>query len=75
MSFSDDKFGTIWPTRDGISIGTSGERKMLDAIGGSDGFRTRIRENADGSTTILRTKNGQPQFETSAPAATKVSLR
>lgn len=73
MSFSDDKFGTIWPTRDGISIGTSGERKMLDAIGGSDGFRTRIRENADGSTTILRTKNGQPQFETSAPAATKVS--
>ena len=37
---------------------------MLDAIGGSAGFRTRIQTNPDGSTTILRTKNGMPQFTT-----------
>ncbi len=68
MSFSDEKFGTLFPTRDGVATGAASERKMLDAIGGADSFRTRIQNNADGSTTMLRTKNGQPQFSTTAPS-------
>lgn len=65
MPYSDDKFGTIWPVRSGTPFGTANERQMLDAIGGSEGFRTRIRTMPDGSEVRLRTKNGMPQFETS----------
>ena len=68
MSFSDEKFGALFPTRDGVATGAASERKMLDAIGGADSFRTRIQANADGSTTMLRTKNGQPQFSTTEPS-------
>lgn len=67
MSFDDKKFGTIFPVRDGIATGSANERQMLDAIGGSDSFRTRIQTNADGSETMLRTKNGMPQFTTIQP--------
>jgi hypothetical protein len=66
MSYSDKKFGDIFPTRTGVVSGTANERKMLDAIGGSDSFRTRIETAADGTETMLRTKNGQPQFSTSS---------
>lgn len=68
MSFNDDKFGTLFQIRDGVATGAASERKMLDAIGGADSFRTRIQNNADGSTTMLRTKNGQPQFSTTEPS-------
>lgn len=64
MPYDDDKFGRIWPTRQGAAIGGARERQMLDAIGGSEGFRTRISYNADGSVTELRTKGGMPQFIT-----------
>jgi hypothetical protein len=67
MSFDDKKFGTIFPVRDGLATGTANERQMLDAIGGSDSFRTRIQKNDDGSETMLRTKNGMPQFSTVLP--------
>ena len=40
---------------------------MLDAIGGAESFRTRIQKNEDGSETMLRTKNGMPQFTTTRP--------
>lgn len=62
MPFDDDKFGTLFPTRTGDTIGAANERKMLDAIGGADGFRTRMRTGPNGVTTILRTKNGMPHF-------------
>jgi len=63
VSFFDKKFGELFPTRTGTPIGTANERQMLDAIGGSDGFRTRIQKDAaTGLETILRTKNGMPQF-------------
>lgn len=62
--FDDKKFGCIFPTRTGTATGTANERQMLDAVGGSESFRTRIQNNADGSTTMLRTKNGMPQFTT-----------
>ena len=64
MPYDDDKFGRIWPTRQGNAIGGARERQMLDAIGGSEGFRTRYSYNADGSTTEMRTKDGMPQFVT-----------
>lgn len=71
MAF-DDKSWPIFPTRTGGAIGHAAERQMLDAIGGEGGFRTRIMRNPDGSTTMLRTKNGMPQFET-IPAKTPIA--
>ena len=65
MSYDDKKFGPLWPRRTGTPLGTAGERGMLDAIGGSEGFRKRLQNNPDGSVTRLTTKNGQPQFTTS----------
>ena len=41
-------------TRTGTPIGDAGERTMLAALGGSDGFRKRFQLNADGSTTMLK---------------------
>lgn len=67
MSFDDKKFGTIFPVRDGVATGSANERQMLDAIGGAVSFRTRIQQNEDGSETMLRTKNGMPQFTTIQP--------
>lgn len=64
MSYNDKKFGPIFPVRNGVATGSANERQMLDTIGGSESFRTRIQKNDDGSETILRTKNGMPQFTT-----------
>lgn len=55
-------------TRTGVPIGQAGERTMLAALGGSDGFRKRFQLNADGSTTMLKTKNGMPRFITDTVA-------
>lgn len=55
-------------TRTGVPIGHAGERGMLDALGGSDGFRKRYQLNADGSMTMLKTKNGMPRFITEGGA-------
>lgn len=73
-TYDDEKFGPLFPVRTGVPQGVSTERCMLDAIGGAEGFRTRIIENADGSSTMLRTKNGSPQFSTAqmTPTATEV---
>ena len=73
--FDDPKFGNLFPTRTGTASGTANERKMLDAIGGSNNFRTRLMTNPDGSTTMLRTKNGMPQFSTtrSTQIATEIA--
>ena len=68
MSFNDDKFGFIFPTRNGDATGSANERKMLDKLGGSSGLRTEIRNNADGSITTLRTRNGMPDFYTKKAA-------
>jgi len=60
--YDDDNFGGIFPTRTGVPTGSANERKMLDSIGGSDGFRTQQKTNSDGSVTMLRTRNGMPEF-------------
>lgn len=56
-------------TRTGVPIGHGSERVMLAALGGSSGFKKRYQRNADGSTTMLQTKNGMPRFITD-PVAT-----
>ena len=60
--YDGDNFGGIFPTRTGTPTGSANERKMLDSIGGSDGFRTQQKTNSDGSVTMLRTRNGMPEF-------------
>ena len=64
MAYDDPKFGRIFPTRTGRAAGQSIERKMLDKLGGSESFRTIIRNNPDGSTTLCKTRDGMPHFET-----------
>lgn len=51
------------PTFDGEKDKTLG-RVMLAAVDGPDGIRTRISSNAFGSKTMLRTRNGMPEFTT-----------
>jgi len=67
MAFDDKKLGTIFPVRTGIATGSSNERQMLQSSVKVESFVTRIRNGADGSTTIMRTKGGMPQFETTRP--------
>lgn len=62
MSYYDKTFGSLLPTRNGEATGSANERQMLDKIGGSTGYRKSFRINPDGSTTMLTTKNGSPQF-------------
>lgn len=70
MAYDDKKLGRLFPTRTGPAIGTANERKMLDALGGSDSFRTRIEKDLSaGTTTVLRTKNGMPRFYTTVESS------
>lgn len=64
MAYEDNKFGQLFPTRHGALIGAGGERVMLDSIGGSEGIKKRFQTNADGSVTMLQTRNGMPEFST-----------
>ena len=53
------------PTRDGTPSGKANERQMIERGGMSvNGFRTDIRDNLDGTTTMLRTRGGAPEFST-----------
>ena len=54
---------TSFPTFDGEKDKTLG-REMLAAVEGPNGIRTRISSNAFGSKTMLRTRNGMPEFTT-----------
>lgn len=64
MAFDDKLIGTLFPVRNGAAIGSAGERKMLEALGGAGGIRKRFQIAADGSVTMLVTRNGQPEFTT-----------
>lgn len=66
----DEGEDQIFPTREGALIGTSNERTMLESVG-ARGIRTKIQNNIDGSTTMLRTRNGFPEFTTSAVTSTQ----
>jgi hypothetical protein len=65
MAYEDKNLGTVLPERDGPAIGASAERRMLDAVGGADTIRTKLQGNPDGSTTLLKTRAGMPEFITS----------
>lgn len=67
MNFLDDIIGKVFPTRMGGAIGASEENRMIKAVGGEDGIRTKIQINPDGSTTMLRTRGGAPEFTTTKP--------
>lgn len=71
MSYRDDKFGELFPTRTGEATGTANERKMLDVLGGSESFKTRI-ETVNGVETMLRTRDGMPCFSSTIPKAEPV---
>ncbi|MBK7842060.1 MAG: hypothetical protein IPJ49_31185 [Candidatus Obscuribacter sp.] len=71
MADYDDKYlGTVFPTRFGKATGGANERQMLDATQGSSGIRKQFRLNADGSTTMLKTRAGMPVFLTDTPQTT-----
>lgn len=62
----------IFPTRTGEAQGAATERKMLEKVGASS-IRTETRNNPDGSQTMLRTRNGHPEFTTTKKPAATVS--
>lgn len=64
MSDEDSK---SLPTRDGIATGHAMENRMLYSVGGQDGIRTRLHIAADGTTTLLKTRAGMPDFQTRKP--------
>lgn len=65
MSSPDNK-DDIFPTRSGPAIGHAKENRMIEAVGGPDGIRTRILIDGD-RTTILKTRGGSPHFHTIDP--------
>lgn len=71
MSYKEDDFLITFPTRHGTPAGSAVERKMLDNAFGSKGIVNRYRENPDGSTTVLRTRAGNPEFTTDDSGAKK----
>ena len=61
--FDDD---SALPLRDGTDVGGAQERQMAVIVGGYGGVRTVEERNPDGSITTLRTRGGNPIFETTA---------
>jgi hypothetical protein len=51
-------------TRSGIATGRSNERTLADELQDPRGFRTRVRQHLDGRRTLLRTRNGFPEYVT-----------
>ena len=53
-------------TRFGQTVGKGQERVMLDSVGGPDEIRKAYQINPDGTTTMLSTRGGFPEFSTPA---------
>lgn len=67
-------FGAAMATRFGRIIGKSNERKMMDKAGGPNGTSKVFRQNPDGSTAMLKTKMGMPQFTTPLVASSSITV-
>lgn len=67
-------FGVALPTRMGTAIGKGLERVMLASVGGGAGIRKAFRNNPDGSTTMLSTRAGMPEFTTSGLAPRTITV-
>lgn len=52
-------------TRDGVAQGGALERQMADNVVDVTGFRTSLRNNPDGTITMLRTRGGALDYTTS----------
>ena len=61
MAFNDP-FGVVFPTREGATVGTGEENRMLQKVGGASGFRKAYLTLNDGSVVRLTTRNGMPEF-------------
>lgn len=61
----------LFPTRTGQAQGGASERTMADKVDTS-GFRTVIRNNPDGSVTMLRTRGGALHYSTTPVTNTPV---
>ncbi|MCA9368195.1 hypothetical protein KC887_08135 [Candidatus Kaiserbacteria bacterium] len=68
--------GSAFPVFDGLDVGGQQARTMAERAGGYSGIRTVIEQNPDGSITTLRTRNGNPIYETTSPtsASTQADL-
>lgn len=68
--------GSALPVFDGLKVGGQQARTMAERAGGYSGIRTVIEQNPDGSITTLRTRNGNPIYETTYPtsASTQADL-
>ena len=71
MSEQDDILNVL-PVRHGTAQGHSVENRMIGVCGGPESFRTQLRNNPDGSVTMLRTRGGRPEFST-VSGATKAA--
>ena len=58
-------FSPNLPTRHGDAQGHSTENRMLQKTPANE-IRSQVRNNPDGSVTLLRTRNGFPEFTTTA---------
>lgn len=74
MGKYDDNKGDLFPSRTGPSIGASKERGMLDNVGGSNSFKTKMWLQPDGCVTRLKTKDGMPEFITEQPVEKKMYI-
>ena len=75
MAYDDkEKNGTIFPVRTGVATGGANERQMLDVLSGSQNIRTELRDNLDGSQTMLRTRGGFPEFSTNHTVGTPTDI-
>ncbi len=66
-------YKNVFPTRTGPVVGTGLENRMLDSIGGENTVRSKFRTLLDGTTVMLKTRGGMPEF-TSTPAPKRVKL-
>lgn len=58
-------------TRHGGLTGNASENRMLGKVGGANTIRKEFQNNADGSVTMLQTRNGFPEFTTTGDAEQK----
>lgn len=67
-------FGASLPTRIGKLVGRAKESVLLAGAGGPNGIEKAFIRNPDGSTTMLKTRAGMPQFSTPRARAASITV-
>ena len=70
MSVDDPDKKPLNQTRHPTATAHANERQMLDSRNDTFGIRTIIKQNADGTETLCRTRAGMPHFETTTSTPT-----